>query len=795
MYTQSEYVRKASSTALLAVLLLSALIALIPIAPVFGSTGNVVLGVANSDTAPTTFTAAVNFVNVSAGTDHATNDCTLAPCALANFFAINFNSVTFSGSQFALYLSKDGLSQISAGDVKYAGLFSVSDLLGTGVIKTMTNGTFWIGTTSGNNLIVGPIPTKISNDYAYVKVFDGSTTSVAANIHQLGILPGITLSPACTASPYCAAGTLVAVSGGGFPANKVIDLNYSYTFYAWSGAPSAKAGAWITGIATGSGWFSKTSPMLDTKQAENPSGVGISYTPITIFAVNSTAPHTTTGLTSATTQFNEAPRVFVNVASYKPDGSLDTSQHGPFGNDTGSTLIYPDLSQPINSYPTGSLGIVGNFSMLGASVTVWIDGSQVGSGTANGITGAYTVNVTVPALALGTHTVTVKDDAVPYTFTINIVPTLVLTPSHGPVGALVLASAYGFPSNTKTSLYWFEHVYGDGLNFFLLNATVGPNGTFNVTASAATFVVPHSYGGGHDVTASNTYLGVNTTSIPGPDVIAFATFTVTPTLNVTPNTISNDGSMVNATGTGFIPWELNYDQGHYTVNIDNAAFNPAPNGDDVDYAGMVNPAANGDITISFVASGFRPGMHVISLYNHPTNYYSPEGVYVPAASATFNVTTAGDPIGKQIAPLAAAVNSFSSSLSNIQTTLNSVQSSVNTLSTSVSGLSTSLSSLTSSVSSISSTVNDIKTAVDSISTAIGSSNVSSQLTSISSALTSIQSDLSTVKSNTQGLASVSGQVSDTLSAVNTSQTYVLVVAVLAAITLVLALAILIRKLS
>jgi len=73
--------------------------------------------------------------------------------------------------------------------------------------------------------------------------------------------------------------------------------------------------------------------------------------------------------------------------------------------------------------------------------------------------------------------------------------------------------------------------------------------------------------------------------------------------------------------------------------------------------------------------------------------------------------------------------------------------------------------------------------------------ITSSLNTISSGITAIQSSITSSTSGFGALAGLPAQVTTLTSDVNNNQTYVLVVAALAAITLVLELAILVRKLS
>ncbi len=124
----------------------------------------------------------------------------------------------------------------------------------------------------------------------------------------------------------------------------------------------------------------------------------------------------------------------------------------------------------------------------------------------------------------------------------------------------------------------------------------------------------------------------------------------------------------------------------------------------------------------------------------------------------------------------------------------------NDLKNNFSALTSSLTSLSSAVSGLSSTLSSVSSTVSSLNTAV--SGLSSAMTSVQSAvgglgttLSNIQTTLGNVNTNVNNLSGLSGNLQSATSGINTTQTYVLVVAVLAAITLVLELAILVRKLS
>ncbi len=96
------------------------------------------------------------------------------------------------------------------------------------------------------------------------------------------------------------------------------------------------------------------------------------------------------------------------------------------------------------------------------------------------------------------------------------------------------------------------------------------------------------------------------------------------------------------------------------------------------------------------------------------------------------------------------------------------------------------SALNSGISGLNSALSSLQSAVGSINTAVGG---------LGTTLSNIQTTLGNVNTNVNNLSGLSTNLQSATSGINSTQTYVLVVAVLAAITLVLELAILVRKLS
>jgi hypothetical protein len=87
----------------------------------------------------------------------------------------------------------------------------------------------------------------------------------------------------------------------------------------------------------------------------------------------------------------------------------------------------------------------------------------------------------------------------------------------------------------------------------------------------------------------------------------------------------------------------------------------------------------------------------------------------------------------------------------------------------------------------------LSSAIQAVSTAVGTVNTA--VSGVSSTLSSMQTTLGNINTGVTNLSGLSSQLSSVSSSISSTQTYVLVVAVLIAITLVLELAILVRKIS
>lgn len=624
---------------------------------------------------------------------------------------LTYNStsrVIFSGAGFDLYLSKDYYSVISADDKMYASGFNVNDLNLTGLKQVnITNpllkggkASFYIGTVDSpvtSQVVIGPIPFDITADYKYIKVFDGSSGSVAvAGI--IDILPSFTLTPDSGAP--C---TTVTLTGVALPAGVVYNITYGSRFDNE-----------LIGQAT-SGSDGKLNLTWNVADTKDPHGAGDWDWIAVHVIVNSTG-----------VQIDQPSSIrFIEYQSYFTGLSVGNEVvNTDFVNNTG----------PYAVHVFDDVGLNGSYFCLSCGhVTITVDGITLATPTLNS-DGNFTADFTVPVLSNGNHVVQVTDCDKTMTFNITVLPTLIATPDHGPAGTNVTFTAYGFPANSPVYLYWED----DSLcvstveEFNIANATTGADGQFNVTV---TYVVVVQTGGYHDIDAQSVFY--NSTQILNEEddesgtEIASTQFLVTPTVFFT-SPIDINGSVFYMMGTGLDP------SVGYAVNIDNQAF--ATGYEDYYGAHVVYSDDCGNLSIALVAAGFTPGLHVAALY-WDANYYDDgaPGNYTPAAYGTFTVTGDHDPTYQAITQIN---SSFATELREMHANITSIQNDVATITTNTNTIQVAVSALDAKVTSLQGSVATVQTTLGTL---------QGTVTSIQGNVATIQTQVGQIKANTDSI--------------------------------------------
>jgi hypothetical protein len=680
------------------IIVILALSIMAPFSLVYASTGHPKLGAVDNCESPSAIEVAEFNISVPAGSKevYAVDGVVLST---SGYFAIVFYVepdwlVDFSGAQFDLYMSQNGYSHISSGDKKYAQGFSVADLDASPlktvhVVNSNLKGgeaDFYIGTFTDAGgvkykVLVGPIMfDDVTPLYKYIKIYDGDVTSVAVGTQTVDVLPALELTPT-----YGPGGASVTLKGAALEPNELLNLTYFND-------PNTDvfAQVWTDSV----GKFTYSWNIKDLKEEfENP--VETTEQPILHSTVDIYAWYNATGDPIATVAYglnhvtyDEYARAFWQFKSVKAGAEIGpgTDEFHGWGNatDAGEYIV-------VDVYVFDTLIVAGVWWNPTGPVNFVTDSISWGSVTPNA-TGFFNISLTVPELYIGEHIVKVYNAGVRYEFKVNVLPTLMLTPEEGTIGTVVQVKVYGFPYNALIGVWWYEKALGDGTWYNLVNGTTGPDGKFNVTV---TFIVPHAYGGEHTVAGDDTWPW---DSSP----LAEATFTVLPKLEVAPSVIKNDGSPFFALGTGFDPTKT------YTVNVDNQAFLPG----DL----TITCDDYGDLNITLIAAGFRPGLHVVALYE------SGVAGAPPAFSAVFNVTVEGDPIIEF--------------LKSMNATLVEIRDGVATINSTVGEIKVDLSAINATITDL--IVNSKGEILVAINTALG--NVTAKLDDLNATLVSLASD-------------------------------------------------------
>jgi len=623
---------------------------------------------------------------------------------------IYLGEMSITGAQLWLWLSPYGGAEINRalGDRWYAGPFYVGDVFGAapkgysfrppepfaeeGRTYTFTVGKGWIN---------GTIPLLVQGDvYYWIKVSDVSprdyipSTEVGVSTNRITFTPRYVVSP-----DVVAPNALITVAGYAVPFPEYYNTSQSGTLFnrttkvLWPRllVPSkliSKEDPWglwnYTAFRTS---FNAMDLMLRL-----PNGTGI----ITVEIVQNS-----TGATVFTYNIDQPPRV---VQLPSPESRDD------YGADYTNVV----------TLGTGKkYNVTLNWFSAGGSFQIFLNTTPVASGALNATGGVYNFTITIPDLASGRYSFRVIDDlGVEYNFLVYVVmvPYILVKPDRGYVGDSFTVIGKNFLDYVGQYVtIWFNNSAVPPYRVLLANFTVrAPQWTMSL-------VVPRSVGGARPVEVRD---------VKGVTKIASTEFTVLPKLEVVPPVIKNDGSIVRAVGTGF-----EYGVA-YAPKIDNQPFALT----------SVSANATGDLVICFVAAGFRPGLHVFSLY--PATFELP---YKPASYALFTVTTEGDPIVEF--------------LKSINATVVEVKDGVATVLAGQEELKVSLEAINAKLVSIEEGVAVIKTDLGTVKASLD--DINARLVSIEEGVATIETDLGTVKASLDAINATVVEVKDGVAVIKT----------------------------
>jgi hypothetical protein len=623
------------------------------------------------------------------------------------YLNISLNNMTITGAQVWLWLSPYGGSEINTalGDRWYAGPFYMGDVMGTEK-KTYTftppepfaeegrKYTFVVG----KGWINGTIPLLVQGGVEYwIKISDVAprdvipSTEVGVSTNRIKFVPAYTISPFKVAP-----NTIITVSGYATPVPEYYNVSQSGTLF--------------------DGTYRKLWPSLlvPSRLISKPDPWGLwNYTSFTtsFYAMdlmlrlpNSTGEITvevvqnSTGGTVASFSLSQEPRVVQLPTPY---------ERNDYGGD------YTDLTL----YTGGKYNVTLNWFPSGGSFNILLNATPVASGSLNATGGVYNFTITIPDIASGRYLFRVIDNLnVEYNFwvTVKMVPYILVEPTKGCVGDTFTVIGKNFLDYVGQYVtIWFEIKPRDTKYALLANFTVpAPSWSKSLT-------VPLAVGGDRSVEVRD---------IEGA-TIASTTFTVLPKVVVVPSTIKNDGSLFFVNGTGFAA------RGNLTVNVDNQALLP----------GGVYVTCNdyGSFNITLVAAGFRPGLHVVTVYEY--------GVGTPPAYyATFTVTVEGDPIVEFLKSINATIVGIRDGMAviragqeELKVSLSAIGARIESISGDVATIKTDVGTIKTDVSALKPVVTEIKDGVATVSTAVGA--IKGKVETIDGNVATIRTDVGTIK--------------------------------------------------
>jgi len=362
-----------------------------------------------------------------------------------------------------------------------------------------------------------------------------------------------------------------------------------------------------------------------------------------------------------------------------------------------------------------------------------------------------------PTVAFAATTITATPNATTYSgqATIQISGTVSPAPSSSSSGVVVttngpagVADTGTTPVAAGTGTYTYTYVSGGNVAWvtgtYTVNATWGFGGVTATTTTTFSYTAATSGGGGAN--RMGVSIQASTPVVAGSTVyIAILTSSPTGTLD--------DVST-------WAPLHIHYPD-NSLHNICTAVNTPA------NCIGAFTRVHTGFYSVNFtLPTTALAGLYSIHAGTTDANGVTGEGL----GSFTVQATSTTSPDGPALAQIQASLTTLTSSVNGLTGSLGTITSSLGTINTEVQGLSGS-------------------------GTGSGNAAITTSLNTISAGVTNIQSTLGGLSTGLSQLNTVGTQLTNLNNAVNNNQTYVLVVAALAAITLVLELAILVRKLS
>jgi hypothetical protein len=354
-----------------------------------------------------------------------------------------FGNVVWSGMQFYLFLSTDGSTQITTGNV-YTPVFSVYDVANTTVPHVYNDdiGGHWI---VGSNWVNGTIPSTQAIGNWYIKAIDEIASTVAVTDTYITVNPIIYDATLNILPSAGSGGVPITFTGQGYPIQSNVVLSYY--------DPSVDLWNFLTQTTSNaSGQINVNSTVPDLRKS-----VGMGDCPETYNTISYRAE--INGITYSYASYDQYARGLTKIGN--------ATAYGLFGNGT-------NLVSSVRVMAGDTLEIAGRWFHSGAVYVRWDSTNIVGTvmdsewqhaailnSTLTGNNGSFSTTITIPNAAAGEHYIAVEDSQTWIVFKIFVQQaSLLISPSSGPGGATVQFSGTGYPHSTVVTLLYYDSSFG-----------------------------------------------------------------------------------------------------------------------------------------------------------------------------------------------------------------------------------------------------------------------------------------------------------------------------------------------
>jgi hypothetical protein len=354
-----------------------------------------------------------------------------------------FAEVIWSSDSLYLFLSQDGLAQISSGDFVYTPRFSIYDVVNTGLIRNYgQDGVTWH---VGSNWINGSIPTTLVGNY-YVKAFDQVASTVAVTDTSIKV-NSVEYSATLKISPPSGPGGVdVVFTGSGYPVDKNVTISYyDPSFKTWNFLTST--------IANASGQILANSAVPDLKKSLGSADYTESFSSI-IYRTE------INGISYSNASYNQYLRGLKNVGNQ--------TANGLYGNGTNlistvRAMVGDNVALSGKWFFPGIIYIRWDSASVVGTITSseWLNANIIGSTVANS-NGSFSTSFIVPSnVEAGEHYVAIEDSQTRVFVKIFVsAASLELSSASGTGGANVQFTGSGYPASTDVGIFYLDPSFG-----------------------------------------------------------------------------------------------------------------------------------------------------------------------------------------------------------------------------------------------------------------------------------------------------------------------------------------------